>query len=68
MSWGLESDAYAGKDAPLLRCVGLGWVGERSASSLRHTNLDNVEARPERKALAAVSPLLVETVEDGALG
>ena len=42
-------------------------TGWRLASSLRYTNLGNVEARQERKALAAVSSLL-ETVEDGALG
>jgi len=48
--------------------AGASRTGWRSASSLRHTNLGNVEARPERKALVAVSSLLVETVEDGALG
>jgi hypothetical protein len=47
--------------------AGASRTGWRSASSLRHTNLGNVEARPERKALAAVSSPLVETVEDGAL-
>jgi hypothetical protein len=48
--------------------AGASRTGWRSASSLRYTNLGNVEARPERKALAAVRSLLVETVEDGELG
>ena len=48
--------------------AGASRTGWRSASSLRYTNLGNVEARQERKALAAVRSLLVETDEDGALG
>jgi hypothetical protein len=48
--------------------AGASRTGWRSASSLRYTNLGNVEARPERKALETVRSLLVETVEDGALG
>jgi hypothetical protein len=43
-------------------------TGWRSASSLRYTNLGNVEARPERKALETVRSLLAETVEDGEWG
>lgn len=47
--------------------AGASRTGWRSTSSLRYTNLGNVDARTERKALAAISSLLVETVADGAL-
>ena len=48
--------------------AGASRTGWRSASSLRYTNLGNVDVRQEQKALVADRSLLVETVEDGALG